>query len=56
MELPPGFSPLRSASKSILGKEVVLLHAFGATERTTLNTLEEAKTAFIRGWHYYKFA
>lgn len=52
----PGFLPLAHAPQSILGHELVLLHMFGATERTTLQTKEEAKTAYLCGWTRYKLA
>lgn len=50
----PGFERLIDAPASLLGKHILLLHWAGATECATLKDVDEAKTAFLRGWTRYQ--
>ena len=49
-----GFARLIEAPKDILGKPLTLLHWSGATERETLNTVDDAKMALEGGWTRYR--
>ncbi len=48
------FLQLVSAPKDILGKDLLLLHWAGVTEKVTLRSMEEAAEALRNGWTRYR--
>ena len=48
------FLSLVSAPKSILGKNVTLLHWAGATESVVLKNIQDARQALMNGYTSYR--